>query len=100
MWARIHLIPLLQAEADRDLVRRHWAEQAREKELMGVETKVYHSDRWVLWPLVPLLSTFLYGHRLCGSKQKGARIGQEANQVCERRFVRPTYAVTPAHTTK
>lgn len=47
MWARIHLIPLLQAEADRDMVRRHWAEQAREKELMGTEKKVYHSDRWV-----------------------------------------------------
>lgn len=60
MWARIHLIPLLQAEADRDQVRRHWAEQARERELMGTETKVYNSDR----------------------------------------FVRPTYAVTPAYTTK
>ena len=47
MWARIHLIPLLQAEEDRDQVRRHWAQQAREKELMGVETKVYHSDRCV-----------------------------------------------------
>lgn len=45
MWGRIHLIPLLQAEADRDQVRRHWAEQARERELMGVETKVYNSDR-------------------------------------------------------
>ena len=47
MWARIHLIPLLQAEEDRDQVRRHWAEQARERELLGVETKVYNSDRWV-----------------------------------------------------
>ena len=47
MWARIHLIPLLQAEADRDQVRRHWAEQAREKALMGAETKVYNSDRCV-----------------------------------------------------
>ena len=71
MWARIHLIPLLQAEADRDLVRRHWAEQAREKELMGIETKVYHSDRWVLWPLVPLLSTFLYGDRVMWLKAEG-----------------------------
>ena len=71
MWARIHLIPLLQAEADRDLVRRHWAEQAREKELMGIETKVYHSDRWVLWPLVPLLSTFLYEDRVMWLKAKG-----------------------------
>ncbi|KAK4993217.1 hypothetical protein LTR66_006072 [Elasticomyces elasticus] len=46
MWSRIHLIPLLQAEADRDLVRRHLADKAREKELLGAETKVYHSDRY------------------------------------------------------
>lgn len=45
MWSRIHLIPLLQAEEDRDLVRRHLADQAREKELLGANTKVYHSDR-------------------------------------------------------
>ncbi|KAL8797434.1 MAG: hypothetical protein Q9195_000250 [Heterodermia aff. obscurata] len=60
MWARIHLIPLLQAEADRDQVRRYWADQAREKALLGTETRVYNSDR----------------------------------------FVRPTYAVTPAQITK
>ncbi|KAI9820876.1 MAG: hypothetical protein M1832_003509 [Thelocarpon impressellum] len=47
MWSRIHLIPLLQAEEDRDLVRRHWADKARERELLGSETKVYHSDRFV-----------------------------------------------------
>jgi hypothetical protein len=45
MWGRIHLIPLLQAEEDRDLVRRHLADQAREKELMGSNAKVYNSDR-------------------------------------------------------
>ncbi|CAJ2508483.1 Uu.00g135090.m01.CDS01 [Anthostomella pinea] len=47
MWSRIHLIPLLQAEEDRDLVRRHLADQAREKELMGENFKVYNSDRYV-----------------------------------------------------
>ncbi|KAK3936932.1 GRIM-19 [Diplogelasinospora grovesii] len=47
MWSRIHLIPLLQAEEDRDLVRRHIADQAREKELLGENIKVYHSDRYV-----------------------------------------------------
>ncbi|KAI9735949.1 MAG: hypothetical protein M1834_001415 [Cirrosporium novae-zelandiae] len=47
MWSRIHLIPLLQAEEDRDLVRRVLADKAREKELLGTETKVYHSDRFV-----------------------------------------------------
>ena len=48
MWGRIYLIPMLQAEEDRDLVRRTWADQARERELLGKETKVYNSDRWVL----------------------------------------------------
>jgi NADH dehydrogenase (ubiquinone) 1 alpha subcomplex subunit 13 len=45
MWSRIHLIPMLQAEEDRDVVRRHWAEKARERELTGSEMKVYHGDR-------------------------------------------------------
>ncbi|KAK8124115.1 NADH-ubiquinone oxidoreductase subunit [Apiospora kogelbergensis] len=60
MWSRIHLIPLLQAEEDRDLARRHMADQAREKQLTGDNIKVYNSDR----------------------------------------YVRPTYAITPASTTK
>jgi hypothetical protein len=47
MWARIYLIPALQAEEDRDQVRRHLADKAREKELLGTETKVYNSDRCV-----------------------------------------------------
>ena len=45
MWARINLIPLLQAEEDRDQVRRYWADQAREKELLGENAKVYNTDR-------------------------------------------------------
>ena len=47
MWARIHLVPSLQAEEDRDQVRRHLADKAREKDLLGTETRVYHSDRYV-----------------------------------------------------
>jgi hypothetical protein len=46
MWSRIHLIPLLTAEEDRDLVRRHLADQAREKELLGSTTSAYNSDRY------------------------------------------------------
>lgn len=46
MWGRIHLIPMLQAEEDRDLVRRNWADIEREKKLLGTETKVYHSNRY------------------------------------------------------
>ena len=47
MWSRIHLIPLLTAEEDRDLVRRHLADKAREKELLGRQTSAYNSDRFV-----------------------------------------------------
>lgn len=47
MWARINLIPLLQAEEDRDQVRRYLADQKREKELLGDNAKVYHTDRCV-----------------------------------------------------
>ncbi|KAL2107232.1 hypothetical protein VUR80DRAFT_5520 [Thermomyces stellatus] len=46
-WSRIHLLPLLQAEEDRDQVRRYLADQKREKELLGENFKVYNSDRFV-----------------------------------------------------
>ena len=48
LWARIHLIPMLQAEADRDNVRRELADQAREKELLGAVTRPYNSPRYAL----------------------------------------------------
>lgn len=47
MWARIHLIPLLQAEEDRDQVRRYYADLAREQQLLGSQSKPYNSDRYV-----------------------------------------------------
>jgi hypothetical protein len=54
MWARIHLIPALQAEEDRDQVRRYLADKARERELLGSETKVYNSDRYgIEFSIVP-----------------------------------------------
>ena len=52
-WSRIHLVPLLQAEIDRDLYRRTLAAQAREQEVMSdvpgwkVGEKVYHTQRYV-----------------------------------------------------
>jgi len=46
-WARFHLMPVLQAEADRDAVRKYLADQEREKELLGHNTQVYNSDRFV-----------------------------------------------------
>lgn len=47
MWSRIHLIPMLTAEEDRDLVRRHLADLAREKQLLGTKTSPYNSERYV-----------------------------------------------------
>lgn len=46
MWSRIHLIPLLQAEEDRDLVRRHLSQQKMEEELLGKAVPVYNGDRY------------------------------------------------------
>lgn len=60
MWSRIHLIPLLTAEEDRDLVRRHWADIAREKELLGSETKVYHGTRYALITSLHKCYSWLY----------------------------------------
>ena len=69
MWSRIHLIPLLTAETDRDLVRRHWADLKREKELLGSETSPYNSDRYVV--------LFIYLGRVLGMERKreGGREG-------------------------
>ncbi|MDI1485122.1 MAG: hypothetical protein OHK93_000257 [Ramalina farinacea] len=41
---------LYKAEEDRDQMRRYWADQAREKHLLGENLKVYHTDRWGLLP--------------------------------------------------
>ncbi len=63
MWSRIYLIPLLTAEEDRDLVRRHLADQAREKDLLGTETSAYNSDRYIL---PPVLFVVIYESCGCG----------------------------------
>lgn len=47
MWSRIYLTPLLQAEEDRDQVRRYYADLAREKELLGTQSGAYNSDKYV-----------------------------------------------------
>ncbi|KAI9292666.1 GRIM-19 [Neoconidiobolus thromboides FSU 785] len=52
-WARIHLVPLLTAEEDRDLYRRQQASLAREAEIMKdvpgwkVGESVYNTKRYV-----------------------------------------------------
>jgi NADH dehydrogenase (ubiquinone) 1 alpha subcomplex subunit 13 len=45
MWARIHLTPVLLAEDDRDAVRKFWADQDREQELLGQKTSPYFGKR-------------------------------------------------------
>lgn len=80
MWARIYLIPALQAEEDRDQVRRYLADRAREKELLGSETKVYNSDR--------------YGNGIVSF------IIKIQSLIAPNSFVRPSFAVTPEHETK
>ncbi|EPE27857.1 hypothetical protein GLAREA_04648 [Glarea lozoyensis ATCC 20868] len=47
MWSRIYLIPMLTAEEDRDLARRHYADLEREQKLLGSKTSAYNSDRYV-----------------------------------------------------
>jgi hypothetical protein len=89
MWSRIHLIPLLTAEEDRDLVRRHLADQAREKELLGSQTSPYNSDRYV--------GPATLG-RWC-SRCKERDVLAVANYGYYR-FVRPTFAVTPSQVSK
>jgi hypothetical protein len=69
MWARIHLTPLLQAEEDRDMVRKYWADQDREKQLLGTNTKVYNSDRYVC--LVLRLDFMLTCAQICKTNIRG-----------------------------
>ncbi|EIW71399.1 NADH dehydrogenase (ubiquinone) 1 alpha subcomplex 13 [Tremella mesenterica] len=51
-WSRIHLVPLILAEQDRDTYRRHEAAVAREKEIMKdvpnweVGKSVYNTKRY------------------------------------------------------
>lgn len=52
LWARFYLQPVLEAEADRDMVRRHYARIAREQEIMkdvegwDAEENVYHDKKF------------------------------------------------------
>ena len=90
MWSRIHITPLLQAEEDRDQVRRHYADKAREKEFLGSETSIMNSDRYV---------------KLCSDRSMPSGSSPEKSWnlmltelTC--RFVRPTFSYAPAMTDK
>lgn len=60
-WSRIHLLPVLEAEEDRDQVRRHLADQKREKELLGENMKVYHNNRYACPPSPMPSSVVMFG---------------------------------------
>lgn len=76
-------MPLLQAEEDRDQVRRYYADKAREKELLGEETKVYNSDRYV------------------HPQTHGLGFPESVNpNTVLHSFVRPTFGYLPANVTK
>lgn len=47
MWSRFYILPLLQAEEDRDQYRRYLADQERERQMFGKSTSPYNSDRFV-----------------------------------------------------
>lgn len=73
MWSRIHITPLLQAEEDRDQVRRWYADQAREQQLLGTQTRSVIADKYVLLKQDMLVGMFrdsanwctdLYGRRI------------------------------------
>ena len=87
MWSRIHIMPLLQAEEDRDQVRRMYADKAREKELLGSETRVMNSERYVL-DQCPFVAARKPAHELA-----------EYTLTLEcYRFVRPTFSYSPGLT--
>jgi hypothetical protein len=52
LWARFYLQPVLEAEQDRDTVRRHFGRIEREKEIMkdvegwDAEENVYHDKKF------------------------------------------------------
>lgn len=80
MWSRIYLIPALTAEEDRDLARRYYADQAREKQLLGGNTSPYNSDKYAY---------------ITSDGRRG-----ESGMLTMNRYVRPTFAVTPANMAK
>lgn len=85
MWSRLHILPLLQAEEDRDQARRFFADKARERELLGQETKVYNSDRYVSW-------------NIYFSGTSTWRKAWDDTDWC--RFIRPTFVYTPSKFTQ
>ena len=89
MWSRIHLTPLLQAEEDRDQVRRYYANKEREKDLLGGETRIYHSDRLVA--KVPLSNI---ERKRTLEKCNGNSHIQMLTRLCNS-FVRPTFTAAP-----
>lgn len=105
MWSRIYLTPLLQAEEDRDQARRYFADQAREKTLLGTQSSAYNSDRYVCRSLSRAtlpgldesrsLSCLPYYRHLAMFVKTGLVTEGLTWMFCGR-FVRPTFTYTPS----
>ena len=69
-WSRIHLVPVLMAEADRDTYRREQAQLAREKEIMK-DVKGWEVSNIVVEfilarsKLIAIFSSFFIGWKEC-----------------------------------
>lgn len=77
MWSRIHLIPLLQAEEDRDQVRRMMGQKKMEKELLGKEVPVYHSDKYAktwLWSMNTTNSMQVPSTNICSYSEQRHKV--------------------------
>jgi hypothetical protein len=97
MWSRIHLIPLLQAEEDRDAVRRHYAQQKMEEELLGKATPVYYGDRYVAWLSLSIMDMDIETD-LIGLQLREANIRRNARKrdevaACRRSLRNESYRV-------
>ncbi|KAH0845650.1 hypothetical protein FOPE_12217 [Fonsecaea pedrosoi] len=80
MWSRIHLTPLLQAEEDRDQVRRYYADLAREKELLGSQSGAYNSDRYAFVHL-PVLCFLMRCGPLGGSWSRSGYSAEDGDST-------------------
>merc|ERR1719354_1105752 len=79
VWARIHLIPLLEAEKDRDLVRRFKSLKTKEEDIMGNE-----------WPAMDLKAP-IKGIGKGGVEDKN----QEEPVYHTKRYVKPSLVFVP-----
>ena len=80
MWSRIYLIPMLQAEEDRDQVRRYYAQQKMEEELLGKSQSVYNKDVYVNW-MRDYVNAILTIHRSYQIRSQEGGMGRQTQPI-------------------